>query len=268
MNIYCTTIKYYKVMDTLPDYIKPLGLGDVQYPKNWLHERSKKNISNLNKYYAEFTGFYWIWKNQLSNLKDDDLIGNCHNRVLWLNEFKINKSKFTTKSLFSNLLKPDNKFLKTIDVIQVQPITFKNKNLLQDFKEVHKCDALEKSLEFFPDNIANDFLEHLKGKKMYPHNMFITKKKFFINYCNIIFPWLEKCFRYCQENNLCKDYNIRLPAFLAERFTSFWFSQFDNREVLSYARLGNFHLSNKFNSFLNTTKIPCTYYQFPTIHKF
>ena len=125
-----------------------------------------KNISNLNKYYAEFTGFYWIWKNQLSNLKDDDLIGNCHNRVLWLNEFKINKIKMlTTKSLFDNLLKSDNKFLKTIDVIQVQPITFKNKDLLQDFKEVHKCDALEKSLEFLPDNIANDFLEHLRGNK-------------------------------------------------------------------------------------------------------
>ena len=268
MDIYCTTIKYYKVMDRLPNYIKPLGLGDVKYPKKWLHEKSEKNISNLNKYYAEFTGFYWIWKNRLSNLKDDDLIGNCHNRVLWLNKFKHNKAKLTTKSLFSNLLKLDNKILKKIDVIQVQPITFKNKNLLQDFKEVHKCDALEKSLEFFPDNIANDFLEHLKGKKMYPHNMFITKKKFFINYCNIIFPWLEKCLRYCQENNLCKDYNTRLPAFLAERFTSFWFSKFNNRELLSYARLGDFHLSNKFNFFLNTTKIPCTYYQFPTIHKF
>ena len=62
MDIYCTTIKYYKVMDKLPYYIKPLGLGDVKYPPNWLQEKLGKNISNLNKYYAEFTGFYWIWK--------------------------------------------------------------------------------------------------------------------------------------------------------------------------------------------------------------
>ena len=90
-------------MDKLPYYIKPLGLGDIKYPQNWLQEKLGKNISNLNKYYAEFTGFYWIWKNKLSNLKDDDLIGNCHNRVLWLNEFKINKTMLTTESLFDNL---------------------------------------------------------------------------------------------------------------------------------------------------------------------
>ena len=103
---------------------------------------------------------------------------------------------------------------------------------------------------------------------MYPHNMFITKKKYFIEYCEIIFPWLEKCLNYCQEKNICKDYNMRLPAFLAERFTSFWFSEFDNREILSYARLGNFHLSNNINKIINTTKIPFTYYQYPTIHKY
>ena len=36
MDIYCTTIKYYKVMDKLPYYIKPLGLGDIKYPQNCL----------------------------------------------------------------------------------------------------------------------------------------------------------------------------------------------------------------------------------------
>ena len=32
-------------------------------------------------------------------------------------------------------------------------------------------------------------------------------------------------FRNLSKKNLCKDYNTRLPAFLAERFTSYWFSQ-------------------------------------------
>ena len=136
--------------------------------------------------------------------------------------------------------------------------TIKPKSLEGDI-DLRSFDRLDDVSEKITDAVFDQY---------YNDNMFITKKKFFINYCNIIFPWLEKCFKYCQENNLCKDYNTRLPAFLAERFTSFWFSKFNNRELLSYARLGNFHLSNKFNSFLNTTKIPCTYYQFPTIHKF
>ena len=55
--------------------------------------------------------------------------------------------------------------------------------------------------------------------------MFITKVKYFREYCEIIFPWLHNCFKYCEANNLLKGYNSRLPAFLAERFTSYWYSQ-------------------------------------------
>ena len=34
--------------------------------------------------------------------------------------------------------------------------------------------------------------------------MFITKVKFFNEYCEILFPWLEKCLTYCKNNNLVK----------------------------------------------------------------
>ena len=68
LEIYCTTIAYYKILEKLPSYIKPLGLGETSYPKNWLTEKTGENISSLNKYYAEFTGLYWIWKNRIKNL--------------------------------------------------------------------------------------------------------------------------------------------------------------------------------------------------------
>ena len=84
--------------------------------------------------------------------------------------------------------------------------------------------------------------------------MFITKVKYFREYCEILFPWLEKCLDYCEEKKLCKNYNMRLPAFLAERFTSFWFSQKEKKTYLSYARLGSFFLSNNTNRLLNPTK--------------
>lgn len=268
IEIYCTTIKYYKVMEKLPNYIIPLGLGEEKYPDNWLIEKAGDNISALNKYYAEFTGFYWIWKNKISNLNDNDLIGNCHNRVLWLNNYIEKKKKFTSDSLYKNFLSIENKILKDVDVIQVQPIIFKEKNLLQDFEEIHKCDALIKSIEFLDKNLSKKFLKHLEGNYLFPHNMFITKKRFFIEYCEIIFPWLEKCLAYCKQKNLCENYNLRLPAFLAERLTSFWFSEFKNRKLLSYARLGKIHLSNNINKFINSTKLPFTFYQYPTIHRY
>ena len=40
----------------------------------------------------------------LGNLRKDDFIGNCHYRVLWLNEY-LQKKKFTIDSLYNNLLK-------------------------------------------------------------------------------------------------------------------------------------------------------------------
>ena len=255
-------------MEKLPSYVIPLGLGNEKYPNNWLVEKKGDNISQLNKFYAEFTGLYWIWKNRINSLNDNDLIGNCHNRVLWLNDLYENKKKFTTKSLFDNFLSKENEILKKKDVIQVQPISFKNKNLFKDFEEIHKCDALVKSLEFLDTGLSQKFAKHLEGNKLFPHNMFITSKSFFIEYCETIFPWLDKCFEYCDSNNLCKDYNMRLPAFLAERFTSFWFSEFKNRGFLSYARLGELHLSNNLNRFINSTKLPFTFYQYPTIHRY
>ena len=98
--------------------------------------------------------------------------------------------------------------------------------------------------------------------------MFITKKKYFEEYCELIFPWVDKCYSYCLQMNLLNGYNIRLPVFLAERFSSYWMSKFSNKKKLSFARLGKFHISNKLNYFLNTTKLPLTFYQYPTLYKY
>ena len=268
LKIYCTTIKYFKVMDNLPDFIKPLGLGQTKYPSHWYDEKKFINISHLNKYYAEFTGFYTILKNFINEFDHNDLIGNCHNRVLWLNNFYNKKQKFSTKSLYSELLKKNNPLIYEKDVVQVQPITFKNKNLIEDFREVHKNSSLDDCLNFLTVDLKKDFMKHLNGNELFPHNMFITKKKYFLEYCNVIFPWLNNIMQYCDEKKICYGYNSRIPAFLGERFTSFWFSSFKKRGLLSYARLGNFHLSNKINSVTNTIRLPFTFAQYPSIHKF
>ena len=280
LEIYCTTIKYYKILEKLPSYIKPLGLGEESYPKDWLTEKKGENISSLNKYYAEFTGLYWVWKNRIKNLNKDDLIGNCHNRVLWLDNIYTEKQKFSLSNLYSNLLKPSNDIFDKSDVIQVQPIIFKRKSLLTDFDTVHKNNLMRKEcINYLNFSERKKFENHLNNNKLYPHNMFITKVHLFERYCEIIFPWLDKCLKYCKENDLCNqpapqddtrlpNYNARLPGFLAERFTSYWFDQFEKRNLLSYARLGKFFLSNKVNSLINPIKLPFTFYQYPTIHHY
>ena len=129
LKIYCTSIKYFNILDKLPAYIKPLGLENYNYPEHWNTEKKGENISHLNKYYGELTGLYWIWKNKLKDLNDNDWIGTSHYRKLWLNNLYDKKQKLSFDSLYSNLLKHDNKIFMDCDVIQVQPIFLKNETI-------------------------------------------------------------------------------------------------------------------------------------------
>jgi hypothetical protein len=268
LNIYCTTIRHLDLLDKLPSYVIPLGLGNTVYPDHWLTDKKGTNISELNKFYGEATGFYWIWKNRLKDLNDNDWIGTCHYRKLWLNNLYKEKQKLTTNSLYSNLLKSNNEIFVNNDVIQVQPTFFKNENIFQQFEKVHKSKVLESCINFLGVNERNQFKDNLNGNKLCGLNMFITKVYLFKEYCEVLFPWLEKSLEYCLKNNLCKDYNTRLPAFLTERFTSYWFSKNSKKKYLSYARIGEFMLSNSINKFINPTKIPFTFRMYPTIHNY
>ena len=52
----------------------------------YFRDDSGDNISNLNKYYAELTGEYWVWKNSKA-----DIIGFCHYRRYFAKNFLLTK---------------------------------------------------------------------------------------------------------------------------------------------------------------------------------
>ena len=268
LEIYSTTGEYFKVLDKLPSYITPLGLGNNIYPEHWLVEKKGENICKYNKNYREVSGIYWIWKNRLNNKNDNDWIGNCGYRKLWLNNLYLNKQKFSFNSLYSKLLDPSNKIFDECNAIQVQPTTLKNETIFEQFEKVHKKNILKNCINFLPSDERENFTNYLHGNKISLLNMFITKTFLFKKYCENLFPWLEKCFSYCVENNHCNGYNTALPAVLAERYTSYWFSHNSNTKYLSYARLGSFMLSKNVNKIINPVKIPFTFRMYPTIHDY
>ena len=98
--------------------------------------------------------------------------------------------------------------------------------------------------------------------------MFITKPRIFEQYCEEMFNWIEKCYEYCNKKKLLKGKNMRLPVFMVERFTSFWFEKYTKVSYLSFARLGNFFLSNKINKLINPLKLPFSFKMYPTIHRY
>lgn len=268
LKIYCCTIKHYEVLEQLPKYIFPVGLGNNTFPQSWLTEKFGDNISHLNPYYAEFTMFYWIWKNELKKMSQNDFIGTCQHRLLWLNKFYEKKQKSSPSSLYAKLLNSENEIFLKNDLIHLNAINFKEKNLYEDFCEVHDKEFLDQSISLLPAEERNNFRNYLDKKTFFPMNMFITKVKYFEEYCSFIFPWLDQCFRFGKEKKLFKEYNTRLIAFLMERYTSFWYERFVNKSSLSYARLGSFHLSNRLNKIISTINLPFTFMQYPTISRY
>jgi len=268
LEIYCTSIQYFNILDKFPSYIKPLGLGEGSFPKHWLKEQDGENITNLNKYFSEWTGIYWIWKNRLNNAKNDDWIGNCHYRKLWLNNVFNRKQKFSSKSLYSKLLKPNNPIFLNCDAIQLQPTFLKKDTVSQQFENVHGKNILNECIKFLDNEDEDKFKKYLNGNKLHVLAMFITKKNIFKKYCEAIFPFMHKCLDYCLSNNLCKDKNTRLPAHIMERYTAYWFLQNTKVQYLSYARLGSFMLSNNVNKFINPIKMPFTFRMYPTLHDY
>ena len=81
MKIYTMTHKKFQPPeDTLyvPLHVGCEGKEDLGY----LGDNTGENISDLNGYYGELTGVYWVWKND----QESDYIGICHYRRFFMNE--------------------------------------------------------------------------------------------------------------------------------------------------------------------------------------
>ena len=91
----------------------------------------------------------------------------------------------------------------------------------------HGNGVLEKAINVLNENDKEDFRFYItKNKSFNPFNMFICKSKKLTNrYYKTIFEWLENCEKIFGFN--LKGYNqVRLYAFLAERFMPFWFNKY------------------------------------------
>tara|TARA_Y100000389_G_scaffold61685_1_gene57724 strand:- start:244 stop:1059 length:816 start_codon:yes stop_codon:yes gene_type:complete len=265
LDIYCLTSKNYEFFKYLPKNIIPIVLGDNITPaSNILSEKEGSNLIDYNKYFAELTGLYWVYKNKINDYDPDDWIGFCHYRRLWLNH-NYSKNHSLNSTVFSKLLINKTKIFEGNDAIMLQPTNLKNEDLYHHFVNNHGSKLINEAFLILDKKISLEFQSYLKQNQFSIANMFITKKKKFIEYCEFIFPFLNSLLDYCFKNNLCIGKNIKLPAFLIERFTSFWFHRHARVGYLSYALLNNYFISNTNNKFFNTLNTPFCFRLYPTI---
>ena len=105
MKMYCITLNdnHYKKIKDL-GYI-PVGLGKEIKSEKFQRDNFGENISEKNPFYGEYTFHYWLWKNELENLKEE-WIGFCQYRKFWM--------KLGGQNKYENLNELSNNILKVI----------------------------------------------------------------------------------------------------------------------------------------------------------
>ena len=199
LKIFCITAKRLYVLEKLPSYITPFGLGNSEYPNNWLSEKTGENISHLNKFYGELSGMYWLWKNYINKINDYKWIGFCQYRRLWLNELYNSKQKLNPSSLYQIYLNLIIIFFRQQKQYYYNQRLLLVKILENNFDTLYGKNILNECLEFVDNKNKDDFKKYLEGNKMSICNMFITKPQIFNSYCGDMFNWIDKCFNYCNK---------------------------------------------------------------------
>ena len=168
------------------------------------------NIDNLNPWYCELTGLYWIWKNS-----KEDIVGLEHYRRYFVNS----KNKLLNENEIKNIL------LK-YDIITCH-YKFPNASIYETYKK-HKFGTREYFALY--DTLKNKkyLSKYLSNNDLIVFNMFICKKEIIDKYCDWFFNNIKK---------LNLDLNTkkkRMIGYLAEYIFGAWLA--DNNYKTYYSK--------------------------------
>ena len=234
----------------------PVGLGENNFNNEWLRDNTKQNISNKNKYYGEYTFHYWFWKNMIDEISDKNWVGFCAYRRYWANHNNMKSNELNkiinNQNFREHVLQDVKNDWSNYETILGERIPFgkiklskiiKNggiKSILRNlnsfiknqttvkfhFDIFHGNEKIDKAIDLLEMKERSDFRIFINNQSFNKENMFICRsKKIIKEYYNSVFPWLQRC-----ENifgfNLNAWHEIRIYAFLAERYLSYWFNKY------------------------------------------
>ena len=215
-SIYCHSL-YENMLTKIKTagYI-PVGLGSNNFSNEWTRDNTLLNIANKNKYYAEYTFYYWYWKNVLPKSENNRWVGFCSYRELWGNKSKISKNaKFNEvvlteipkqwenydtiigEPIYINRLKLSKLLKRGLwSLVRNPNAIFKNKRSIRfQFDMWHGNGNLDKAINLLDEKDREDFRCYTRENVSFSRgNMFVCKSKEIMdNYFNSVFTWLEKC---------------------------------------------------------------------------
>ena len=230
----------------------PVGLGKGKFEKEWLRENTKDNISEKNSWYGENTFYYWLWKNELEKNFDADWIGFCHYRRFWLKDSKEKDYENFKKSIVQEaptewknheVVLRDEVYVNSTKLSKIlkygkkqlikNPFVFLSKKKMTvkvHYDMYHGYGELDKAIELLDNENREDFRKWVNTAGSFnANNVFICKSHSLYNdYCKSLFNWLERCEEIFGFDPNRSYSRIRVYAFLAERYLSYWFKKNSN----------------------------------------
>ena len=259
LQIFCVTNVSNNNLERLNLNLAGVGLND--FSKIYIDCKSGDNIHYKEKHYSELTFHYWFWKNQLQLFDKNSWIGFCQKRRFWLKEG--NSYIKNIEDLNNNLLRSIPKEWEAYDALVCEPIKVsplkkikilkrgwrnlikdpsiifneKKQNLKFQFDIFHGYGYLDLAVNKIKDqNKRESFRNYIStNNKFHPHIMVISKKRILHEWFSDLFEWLFDCEEIFGFDKLVGYDKSRLYAFLAERYLSFWFSNYHNVKSCPWA---------------------------------
>ena len=164
----------------LPEYILPLqaGSGNTTERIADLLDNTGEHISYKNGNYSELTGLYWVWKNKLMADGVRQYYGFCQYRRSF---------DFTADDLLRLI---DN----DVDVVLPYPLPYDPDINAHHERYLKPSDwaAMLQALKELQPEYADIFSATLKQRYLYNYNVILAKKEVLREYCEWLFPILEK----------------------------------------------------------------------------
>lgn len=187
----------------------PLHVGRANsVDLGYLGDDTGDHISDLNCFYGELTGVYWLWR----NLDSEDNIGICHYRRFFINE----KQELLEEEDFE-------KILKDYDVISSKAI-YIDEPYKEYYGKAHNINDLIKEGEVIKELFPEDypaFEQVMNGKKHYFGNLMVTSRKLFDDYCSWIFTIFAELGNRIDVSSY-DEYHKRIFGFLSEQLLLVW----------------------------------------------
>ena len=202
---------------SFPTCYLPIKVGKFSNTSisGYISDNTGDNISKKNNVYCELTALYWGWKNF-----DSEITGLCHYRryfVSTLKTFKDYKTKIIT----------EDKIIKLLNKKKIILPRYGYRNLNQPKLYFNKPDEVQDYHLLIIDKIIRrEYKSYIKfwekfayGNKVFWGNMFITKMKYYKEYCEWVFPLLFEVEKIYIENNRLEP---RIMGFVSELLLCVW----------------------------------------------